>query len=81
MAAEATPYPVLDLAERLLHKMQRVLLPRNVLAPPALARAPPKCGRRLERTPHGARPGWAAARFPDGVGEDLRDAWSPGHLS
>ena len=38
---------MLDLAEGLLHKMQRVLLPRYVPAPPALA-TEPVLSRRLE---------------------------------
>ena len=39
--AKAVPHPVLDLAEGLLHKLQRVLLSRDVPAAPALAWAPP----------------------------------------
>ena len=38
-AANAVPDPVLELAEGLLHEVQGVLLPRDVPAPPALARA------------------------------------------
>ena len=79
VAAEAVPHPVLDLAEGLLHKVQQVLLPRDVLAPPALAGAPAQGGHHLERAPHRARPGWAAARFPDDPGEDLGDTRRPGH--
>ena len=52
--------PVLDLAEGLLHEVQHVLLSRDVPAPPAVARAPAKGGRGLERAPHRARPGRAA---------------------
>ena len=63
VAAEAVPHLVLDLAEGLLHKVQWVLLPRDALAPSAPARALAQGGRRLERAPHRARPGWAAARF------------------
>ena len=47
---------VLDLAEGLLNKVQRVLLPRDVRAPATLARAPPRGG------PTGPVRGW---RPPD----------------
>ena len=60
---------MLDQAEGLLHEVQRVLLLRDVPAPPALAWAPTQGGRRLERARHPARPGRAAARLPDGLGE------------
>ena len=79
MAAKAVPHPVLDLAEGLLHKVQRVLLPRDVPAPPALTWAPPQGGRHVERARHRAGPGRAAARFIDGLGENLGDPWSLGH--
>ena len=69
---------MLDLAEGLCYKMQRVLLPWYAPAPPALARAPPKGGRRPERASHRACPGGAAARFPNGLGEDLGDCWPLG---
>ena len=69
------PGPVLELAEGLLHEVQWVLLPRNVPAPPALARAPTQGGRRAERGPHRARPGRAACRLPDNLG----DSRLPGH--
>ena len=49
VAAEAVPHLVLDLAEGLMHEVQRVLLPRDVPTPPALAWAPPDGGLRLER--------------------------------
>ena len=74
VAAKAVSDPVLELAEGLLHKVQGVLLPRDVPAPPALARAPAQGGRRAERAPHRARPRWAAPRFPDSLGEDLGDS-------
>ena len=76
MATKAVPDP---LAEELLHEVQRVLLPRDILALPALARAPAQGGRRAERVPHRARPGKAAPRFPDSLGEDLGDSRPPGH--
>ena len=60
VATKAVPDPVLELAEWLLHKVQGVFLPRDVLAPPAVMRGPPKRGRRAERAPHQARPGRAA---------------------
>ena len=41
MAAKVVPDPVLDLAEGFLHEVQRVLLSRDVPAPPVLAWAPP----------------------------------------
>ena len=65
----------------LLYEVQRIFLPQDVPAPPALTGAPPKCGSRLERTPHWARPGWVATRLPHGLGEDLRYPRSPGHPS
>ena len=61
---------MLHLAEGLLHVLQRVLLSRDVPAPPALAWAPPQGGSGLERAPTRARPRWAAALLPDGLGED-----------
>ena len=64
---------MLELAERLLHGVRGVLLPWDVPAPPALARGPAQGGRRAERAPHRARPGWAASRLPDSPGEDLCD--------
>ena len=67
MAAEVFPYLVLDLAEGLLAKMQRVLLPRDVLAPPALAGAPRQGGRRWS-----ARP---SAPVPGGQPPDSQMAW------
>ena len=62
----------------LVHEVQGVRLPRDVSAPLALARAPAQAGRRTERAPHPARPGWAA-RFLDSLGEDLGDSRPPGH--
>ena len=73
VAAKAVPDPVLELAERLLHEMQGVILPWDVPAPLALARGPAKRGRRAKPAPHRARPRWAATRFLDSLGKDLRD--------
>ena len=64
---------MLDLAEGLLHEVQRALLSRDVPIPLALAWAPPQGGGRVERAPHRARPGRAAARLPDGLAETLGD--------
>ena len=55
VAAEAVPHQMLNLAEGLLYEVQRIVLPRDVLAPSALSGAPPKRGGRLERAPHRAR--------------------------
>ena len=71
MAAKAVSDPVLELAEGLLHEVQWVLLPRDVPAPPALARAPAQGCR--------ARPGRAAPRSLDSLGEDLGDSWHISH--
>ena len=79
MAAEAVLHQMLDLAEGLLHEVQRIFLPRDVPTPPTLTGAPLECGRPPERASHGARPARAATRFPDGRGEDLRDPRSPGY--
>ena len=50
---KVVPDPVLELAERLLHKVQGVFLPCDVPAPPAHARGPAQGGRRAERAPPG----------------------------
>ena len=57
----------------LLHEVQRVLLSRDVPAPPALAWAPPQGGPCVERALHRAQPGRAAAGFPDGLVENMGD--------
>ena len=78
VAAKAVPDPVLEVAEWLLHEVPGVFLPWDVPAPPALARGPAQGGRRAERAPHRARPGWAAPQFPDSLGEDMGDPRPPG---
>ena len=71
--SQAGVYRGLDLAERLLHEMQGVVLPQHVPAPPALARGLAQGGCRAERALHRARPGWAVPRLPNSLGKDLRD--------
>ena len=70
VAAKGVSDPVLELAEGLLHEVQGVLLPRDVPAAPALARAPtsPRAG---------SGPGWPpCGAVPGGRPPDSQIAWA-----
>ena len=69
VAAEALPHPVLHLLEGLLHKVQRVLLPRYAPAPPALYREPPERGQQIQGPAHGAWARGGAPVLPNGLDE------------
>ena len=60
VAAKTFPDPVLELAAWLLHEVEGVFLPWDILAPRGLARGQAQGGRPAERAPHRTRPGWAA---------------------
>ena len=62
VAAKAILHPVLDLAEGLLHEVQRVLFSRDAPAPTALALSPPQGGLVWSARPTGPVPG---GRPPD----------------
>ena len=76
-AAQAIAHKMLDVLERLLHKMHGLRLPRHVPIPPAIARPPLQREHGVEHEPQRSRLCQSAPVLLDGLNKDLSCAKSP----